>query len=67
MVIPPSLSRSELKDRKDDVISQTMAEQEEEEKDKPVSHGGEENSFYSELCIVYGNVTVPLLLLGTPA
>lgn len=59
MVIPPSLSRSELKDRKDDVISQTMAEQEEEEKDKPVSHGGEEKSLYSELRLcIYDNVTV---------
>lgn len=67
MVIPPSLSRSELKDKKDGVASQTMAEQEDEEKDKPVSHGGEENSFYSELCIVYENATVSLLLLGTPA
>ncbi|XP_071238942.1 zinc finger MYM-type protein 4 isoform X1 [Salvelinus alpinus] len=48
MVIPPSLSRSELKDRKDNVPSQTMAE-EEEEKDKPVSHGDQGSAYSGDL------------------
>ncbi|XP_041703967.2 zinc finger MYM-type protein 4 isoform X2 [Coregonus clupeaformis] len=46
MVIPPSLSRSELKDRKDGVASQTMAEQ---EKDKPVSHGDQGSAYSGDL------------------
>lgn len=53
MVIPPTLSQSEIRDVKDPDQSQAMEEEEEEageeeeeeevEKDKPVSHGGKES------------------------
>nr|XP_046164772.1 zinc finger MYM-type protein 4-like [Oncorhynchus gorbuscha] len=49
IVIPSSLSRSELKDKKDSVASQTMAEQEDEEKDKPVSHGDQGSAYSGDL------------------
>ncbi|XP_041710754.1 zinc finger MYM-type protein 4 [Coregonus clupeaformis] len=48
MVIPPSLSRSELEDRKDDVPCRTMAEQE-DRKDKPVSHGDQGSAYSGDL------------------